>query len=65
MKLSKILAGEVTRSHGAMVIRPVPPEKQPSYEEYKRIQRDIAAQVRVNEAMCSRSMGYTARYMSK
>ena len=65
MRLSVLLAAEVERSGGDMVIERVPHSKQPTAKTLKRIEREIAAQISANEAMSSRSMQYASRQSAR
>lgn len=65
MKLNEVLASEVQRSGGRMVIERVPDSKQPSSKTLKRIEREIASQISANEAMSNRSMHYASRMSAK
>ena len=65
VKLSVMLANEVKRSKGGMVIKEVPYSKQPTQKALRRIEREIAAEISANEAMSSRSMHYASKMSIK
>lgn len=58
MRLSRVLANEAVRSAGAMVITPCPSDRQPMASTINRIEWELAAQLRANNAMRIRSMYY-------
>lgn len=60
MKLSKVLAREIVRSNGRIVITKVPRKSQPSYESLRRADQIIAAQTSANEVMSKKSMQIAA-----
>lgn len=60
MKLSKILARELERSKGQIVIKKVPQRSQPSYESLRKADQIIAAQTSANEVMSKKSMQIAA-----
>ncbi len=56
MSISRILSKEMSKSGGCARLVKVPANRRPTSKSLKKLEREISAQVRANEAIRSRSM---------
>ena len=61
MKTSSMIEREMRRSGGRVKIISVPARMRPTKASLKKLDREISAQVRANEAMSTRSILYSSQ----
>lgn len=61
MKIGRMIENEMNKSGGRVRIVDIPVSKRPTAASLKKLDREIAAQVNANEAMCNRSMLYASK----
>ena len=61
MKTSSMIEREMRRSGGRVKIISVPASMRPTKASLKKLDRELSAQVRANEAMSTRSILYSSQ----
>ncbi len=61
MNIRRIIANEMRKSSGRVEVIELPENKKASADSFRKLEREISAQVSANAAMCNRSMHLALR----